>query len=89
MSELHCSVQFAECRTRVSIYSNNGIVRQRSLRSKDIGFILHTVFTHIKDIKFFETTGCNSFLAMKNIVSDFVPQYDLFHNRVHTVFEER
>lgn len=44
--------------------------------------------SYITDIKFFETTCRNSFLSMKNIVTDFVPQYYLFHDRVHTVFEK-
>lgn len=58
------------------------------ISDKRIVFIVDTVFSHIEYIKFFETTCRNSFLSMKNIVTDFVPQYYLFHDRVHTVFEK-
>ena len=51
----------------------NGVVRERSLRSKDICFILHTIISHIKDIELFEPADSNSFLPVENIVSDFVP----------------
>ena len=83
----HCSCNLLNV---VAVFNvlQNGVIRQRSLRSKDICFILHTVFSHIEYIKFFETTCRNSFLSMKNIVTDFVPQYYLFHDRVHTVFEK-
>ena len=50
-----------------------GGVRERSLRSEDICFILHTVLSHIKDVELFEPADSNRFLPVENIVSDFVP----------------
>lgn len=83
----HCSCDLLNI---IAVFNvlQNGVIRERSLRSKDVCFILHTVLSHIEYIKLLETTCRNSFLPMKNIVTDFVPQHYLLHDRVHTVFEK-
>lgn len=67
---------------------NNRIVRERSLRCKKIGFIFHTVFTHIKNIKFLKSSGQSRFLPMEHVMPNLVPEDDLFNYRVQTVLKK-
>ena len=67
---------------------NNRIVRERSLCCKNIGFIFHPVLTHIKDIKFLKSSGQSSFLSMKHVMPDLMPEDDLFNYRVQTVLKK-
>lgn len=68
----HCPCNLLNVIAVFNVFQNS-VVRKRSLRSKDVCFILHTVLPHFKDIELFEPADSNSFLPVENIVSDFVP----------------
>ena len=68
----HCTCNLLNVIAAFNVFQN-GVFRERSLRSEDVCFILHAILSHIKDVELFEATDSNSFLPVENIVSDFVP----------------